>query len=90
MSHHRHHHEDRHHEDRHHEDRHREHHRARLQQALRRRLRRHGGDVDALEELQRDLEQAAADVAARVAKLREKSSTPEPAASEPAPSEPVS
>jgi hypothetical protein len=43
---------------------------GRLRHVLRRRLRRHGDDVQALEELQRDLEQAAADVAARVSRLR--------------------
>jgi hypothetical protein len=74
MSHHRHHHHD---DDNHeHGHRHRhEHHRTRLQHALARRLRRTGDDVTALEELQRDLEQAATDVAAQVNKLREKTSS---------------
>jgi hypothetical protein len=39
---------------------------------LARRLRRAGDDVTALEQLQRDLEQATADVAARIRELRAK------------------
>jgi hypothetical protein len=75
MSHHRHHHTDEDHEHGHRRDRHHELHRTRLQHALARRLRRTGDDVTALEELQRDLEQAAADVAARIEALRAKSSS---------------
>jgi len=47
-----------------------DHHHDRLRHALKRRLRRDGDDVAALEELQRDLEQAVADVAARIAEVR--------------------
>ena len=46
-------------------------HHDRVQHGLRRRLRRAGDDVTALEELQRDLEQATADVAARIESLRQ-------------------
>ena len=46
---------------------HHHHHHDRLRHTLQRRLRRDGDDVAALEELQRDLEQAVADVAARIA-----------------------
>jgi hypothetical protein len=46
------------------------HHHDRVQHSLRRRLRRAGDDVGALEALQRDLEQATADVAARITELR--------------------
>jgi hypothetical protein len=53
----------------HHHHHHHDHH-DRLRHGLRRRLRRAGDDVAALEELQRDLEQATADVAARVESLR--------------------
>jgi hypothetical protein len=49
---------------------HHHHHHDRLRHALQRRLRRDGDDVAALEELQRDLEQAVADVAARIAQVR--------------------
>jgi len=75
MSHHRHHHHDEDHEHGHRRDRHHELHRTRLHHALARRLRRTGDDVTALEELQRDLEQAAADVAAQIEALRAKSSS---------------
>jgi hypothetical protein len=78
--HHEHHDEHGHRYDHDHEDRHghdhghrRHHHHDRVQQALARRLRRAGGDVTALEELQRDLEQAVADVAARIRAVREQS-----------------
>jgi hypothetical protein len=48
-----------------------------VQHSLRRRLRRAGDDVGALEELQRDLEQATADVAARITELRTSPATTE-------------
>jgi hypothetical protein len=56
----------------HHDHHHGHHHHDRVQHSLRRRLRRAGDDVGALEELQRDLEQATADVAARITELRAK------------------
>jgi len=68
MSHHHHHDHDHHHDDHHHD---------RGRHGLRRRLRRAGDDVAALEELQRDLEQATADVAARIESLRQGSDTGE-------------
>ena len=52
---------------------HHHHHHDRLRHALQRRLRRDGDDVAALEELQRDLEQAVADVAARIAQVQAQS-----------------
>jgi hypothetical protein len=52
-----------------HEHLHHRHH-DRLRHALHRRLHRDVNDVAALEELQRDLEQAVADVAARIAEVR--------------------
>jgi hypothetical protein len=55
-----------------HHGHHHHHHHDRLQHGLRRRLRRAGDDVSALEQLQRDLEQATADVAARIDELRSK------------------
>ena len=54
----------------HHHHHHHDHH-DRVQHGLRRRLRRAGDDVTALEKLQRDLEQATADVAARIESLRQ-------------------
>ena len=75
MSHHRHHHHDEDHEHGHRHDRHHELHRTGCGTRWQRRLRRNGDDVTALEELQRDLEQAAADVAARIEALRAKSSS---------------
>jgi hypothetical protein len=51
------------------------HHHDRVQHSLRRRLRRAGDDVGALEELQRDLEQATADVAARITELKSSAAT---------------
>jgi hypothetical protein len=74
----RHHHDHDDHHDRHdHEGHHR---RGYGRHRLARRLRRAGDDVQALEQLQRDLEQAAADVAARIDALRGKagaSATPD-------------
>jgi hypothetical protein len=55
-----------------HHGHHHHHHHDRLQHGLRRRLRRAGDDVTSLEQLQRDLEQATADVAARIDELRSK------------------
>jgi hypothetical protein len=73
MSHHGHHHG--HHHEHHDHEGHRR--RGRGQDGLRRRLRRAGDDLAALEELQRDLEQATADVAARINELQASRTTTE-------------
>jgi hypothetical protein len=71
-------HRNRHHEDHDHDHHdHRGHHRrGHGRHGLARRLRRAGDDVAALEQLQRDLEQATADVAARISELRETAAAP--------------